>query len=97
MAWISPTGNSGTWTNPTNAYDGSTTTYAYPTFAIDYENWSATLLLTFDAVDCDKVRIWSGRSNTDITQIKVEIRSGTSYTTIKEGATSWGQWVTYYL
>ncbi|MDD4986740.1 MAG: hypothetical protein PHQ43_13385, partial [Dehalococcoidales bacterium] len=54
--WVSPTGDTGIWTNTANAYDGDTTTSAYRPMAQGYP--SDYLVLTHAGLFCDKVRVW---------------------------------------
>lgn len=95
--WISPTGAAGTgWSYPARAYDGNTTTYAYANITANFSGgWSNNLTFTFDAINSDKIRVYSYRSSTNILTIRVEARLNETWTTIHYGSFSTATWVEY--
>jgi len=96
MSWISPTGfvdGGVTWADETLAYDENTGTYAYEDISdVGYGNH---LELTHSAIFCDKVRIWSGRESTNITNTEVDVFYLGGWNNIFSGAGTFDTWVEY--
>ncbi|GAI33866.1 unnamed protein product, partial [marine sediment metagenome] len=57
MAWVTPTGDDGTWANPERAHDDDEETCAQKTTGADA--WSTWIQLTHLALNCDKVRFYA--------------------------------------
>jgi len=97
MAWISPTGHETptTWTNPANAYDNNTASYAVSD-DINYGTWGDYLVLTLAGAYCDKIRHYSyGTSMAEvkkITQIDIDAYYDGAWHDIYEGVFSDDTW-----
>ena len=90
MAWVSPTGATGTgWSNPENTYDENTGTYSShaetPT-----EDWSNFLELTISSIDCDKIQIWP--AGFQITEIDIDLFYDGGWQHLHEGIYDSGEW-----
>ena len=96
-AWLSPTSHQTPtdWTNPASAYDGNTgtsSTYTIPGAG----TWSPYLTLLRDSViNYDKVRIWSTRQNTAVSQIQVDVHYNGNFVDMYDGSLSVGAYVEY--
>jgi len=89
--WISPTGHdSNDWDAPQNAYDGDTDTRA--SILVNSRAWSPYLPLTFNEIDCDKVRIWPHAGSVDLNKINVDYWDGSNWISFYEGSFTTGQW-----
>ena len=79
--WVSPTANNnpGTWSDPTNAYDGDTLTYSgrsgVPSVSL--------ILYRTTAVNCDSIKFKGAATNS-----KVEVYYSGAYHTVLNGAWS---------
>jgi hypothetical protein len=91
--WISPTGyedpGSG-WNLETRAYDDSLGTFAWAWIPAD--SWSEYLVLTHNAITCDKIQYWVRVQNVAIDQLEVDIDNG-SWINVHSGAGTWREWV----
>jgi len=73
MSWVSPTGfvdSGNVWTDEPLAYDGNTVTFA---FVAVPAGWCDYLELTIAQILCDKVQLWVGIVNTQVTIIEVDV------------------------
>ncbi|TES84264.1 MAG: hypothetical protein E3J92_01760, partial [Dehalococcoidia bacterium] len=83
--WVSPTGfvdGGGVWTNEPLAYDEDTLTFAY---VICPNGWSDYLELTIAEITCDKVQLWMGRVNTQVTDVEVDVYYSSAWDNIYTG------------
>ena len=95
MGWISPTGfvDSGdVWTGETLAYDENTATFAYISLP---SGWGDYLELTTAEVTCDKVQLWVGIVNTQVTTIEVDVFYNSGWDNIYSGAIVIGSFQEY--
>jgi hypothetical protein len=96
MAWVSPTGGSGLWTNIPNAYDGNTATYTFDSAGMPPGGSSALLELTIVAISCSKVRVNSLYSATGCYEATVEVYYSGAYHSLGTKSTSptntWVEW-----
>ena len=92
--YVSPTGNvANSWSNPTNAYDENTGSYA--TRNTYTETWSSYLELTHAALQCSKVRIWHNSSLSFFTSVTVDVYYGGSWVNIYAGVFAIGAYTEY--
>ena len=83
--WVSPTGfvdGGSVWTGETNAYDEDTLTFAYVDCPL---GWCDYLELTIAEITCDKVRLWMGRVNTQVTDVEVDVYYNSAWDNIYSG------------
>lgn len=86
MGWVSPTGfvdGGGVWTDEPLAYDDDTLTFAYVNCPL---GWSDYLELTLAEIICDKVQLWMGRVNTQVTDVEVDVYYSSAWHNIYSGA-----------
>jgi len=90
--WVLPTGfddPGGVWSTETNAYDNDTGTRA--SCSVPPNSWSNYLVLNHSVIICSKIRYYIGRSQTDLSQVQIDIYNG-SWVNVYSGA---GTWETY--
>lgn len=83
--WVSPTGfvdGGSVWTDEPLAYDEDTLTFAYVDCPL---GWCDYLELTIAEITCDKVRLWMGRVNTQVTDVAVDVYYNEAWDNIYEG------------
>ena len=83
--WVSPTGfvdGGSVWTSETLAYDEDTLTFAYVNCP---SGWSDYLELTVAEITCDKVQLWMGRVNTQVTDVEVDVYYSSAWDNIYSG------------
>ena len=87
--WISPTSHSGTWySNPTNAYDGDTGTYATMTREASAYLHPATF------ISCSKIRVWASILNTTKADLTISVYYSGGYHELFDGQLStYTDWV----
>ena len=86
MGWVSPTGfvdSGNVWTDETLAYDNNTLTFAYVSCPA---GWCDYLELTIAEITCDKVQIWMGIVNTQVTTVEVDVFYNSTWNNIYSGA-----------
>lgn len=94
-AWVSPDYDvDNGWVDSVKAYDDDT--FSRAQFYVPVEAWSSYLELWLDDdLVCSKVRVWSSRSNSQISVISVDVRYGGNWVNIYEGTLNVGNFVEY--
>lgn len=95
MGWISPTDfvdSGNVWTDETLSYDENTLTFAYVSVP---SGWCDYLELTTTATTCDKVQLWVGRVNTQVSIIEVDIFYNSAWDNIYSGVIIVGSFQEY--
>jgi len=84
--WVSPTGfvdGGSVWTDEPLAYDEDTLTFAWVNCPA---GWSDYLELTIAEITCDKVQLWMGRVNTQVSDVAVDVYYNSAWANIYSGA-----------
>jgi len=92
-SWLWADDVSGTsWSNPLNAADNSTATYAAYTLTANI--FSDFLTFTFDApISASKVKYWITFTSTDTRIVDIDVSSNGTWIDVFEGAAVTGDWV----
>ena len=86
MAWLSPTGETlNGWGGAGLAWDEDTGTRS------DYDiprkgNWSSYLVLPISEIQCDKVQVWSGREDSNVNNMEVDVYYSAGWHNIHTGS-----------
>jgi len=94
--WESPTSSTGNgWTNPDNAWDESTTSYAL--YDVDPVSWSPWLELHIAEIQCDKVQVFVGleKDGVNIDSMELDAYYDGSYNNIYTGVVTIDTWQEY--
>jgi len=86
--WVSPTGYNdpnGSWSDESNAYDGSTLTVALS--VVPARNWSNYIELTINSIFCSKIRFYAKYDGTDgINSIDLDVFKNGSWHDVYQGS-----------
>jgi hypothetical protein len=94
MSWVSPTGYEdpdSKWDNEPNAYDENTDTYSQNTEGLFYV-WTKFLVLTINAIQCDKVRFNAYYYVGGPQQIDLDVYKDGAWVDVYQGAFSNHTW-----
>jgi len=92
FTWVDPTGHNTDWTNPANAYDTLTATYAEK--ANGGAGWTTYIELTHTAILCNNIRYWYTDGGGTSNNFEVDIFYDGGWHNIYTGAATLGAWTT---
>ena len=96
MAWVTPTSGSGWPVSPEKAWNDNEGDWAESDVVVP-GNWTPWFTWGHAALDCDRVRIWSGHGYDWLTDIEVEAYYNGDWQPVYNGGCYEGEFATYSL